>query len=107
MSCLATKPLHCIALCERVHMTSGGVSGQPGAGSTRPHLALTEVDDRSSQALLDSSLPLKKTEAGLKGVKLWGKFITLNGKDYLLAKVGDVARFRPDGKEKPRTLRNE
>jgi hypothetical protein len=88
-------------------MTSGGVSGQPGAGSTRPHLALTEVDDRSSQALLDSSLPLKKTEAGLKGVKLWGKFITLNGKDYLLAKVGDVARFRPDGKEKPRTLRNE
>jgi radial spoke head protein 9 len=29
---------------------------------------------------------LKKTEAGLKGVKLWGKFITLNGKDYLLAK---------------------
>mmetsp|Transcript_5921 Transcript_5921/g.7993 ORF Transcript_5921/g.7993 Transcript_5921/m.7993 type:complete len:293 (-) Transcript_5921:130-1008(-) len=38
------------------------------------------------KAVLETSLPLKKIEAGLTDIKFWGKFITLNGKDYLLAK---------------------
>ena len=42
---------------------------------------------KSLQAVLETSLPLKKVEAGLKMIKFWGKFITVNGKDYLLAMV--------------------
>jgi len=32
------------------------------------------------QAALDHSLPIKRTEAGLKTLTLWGKLSTLNGK---------------------------
>jgi radial spoke head protein 9 len=38
------------------------------------------------KAVMDSSLPIKKAEAGLKDIHFWGKMVTLNGKDYLLAK---------------------
>jgi len=37
------------------------------------------------KAVLETSLPLKKAEAGLKMIRFWGKFTALNGKDYLLA----------------------
>lgn len=37
------------------------------------------------QAALDHSLPIKRAEAGLKVLVLWGKITTLNGKDYLIA----------------------
>ena len=32
------------------------------------------------QAALDHSLPIKRTEAGLKTLTLWGKLVTLNGR---------------------------
>jgi radial spoke head protein 9 len=32
------------------------------------------------QAALDHSLPIKRTEAGLKTLVLWGKIVALNGK---------------------------
>lgn len=41
---------------------------------------------QEQRAALDNSLPIKKAEANLKDIRFWGKFITLNGKDYLLAK---------------------
>lgn len=43
------------------------------------------VLSNEQKAVLETSLPLKKVEAGLKMIKFWGKFITVNGKDYLLA----------------------
>lgn len=38
------------------------------------------------KAVVDFSLPLKKTEANLAELWLWGKLIALDGRDYLIAK---------------------
>ncbi|KAF5827522.1 radial spoke protein 9 [Dunaliella salina] len=43
------------------------------------------VISAEQQAALDHSLPIKRTEAGLKTLTLWGKLTTLNGRDYLVA----------------------
>jgi len=59
----------------------------------RPNLALTLKHlaahgctvSREQQGALDHSLPIKRAEAGLKNLTLWGKVVTLNGKDYLIA----------------------
>ncbi|GAQ84986.1 flagellar radial spoke protein [Klebsormidium nitens] len=40
------------------------------------------------------SLPLKKIEAGLSTLQLWGKILAENGKDYLLAQGSSKAPFR-------------
>mmetsp|Transcript_3866 Transcript_3866/g.8287 ORF Transcript_3866/g.8287 Transcript_3866/m.8287 type:complete len:276 (+) Transcript_3866:155-982(+) len=58
-----------------------------------PNLTLTlknlasqgAVVSAEQQAALDYSLPIKRAEAGLKTLVLWGKVLTLNGKDYLIA----------------------
>lgn len=36
-------------------------------------------------AALDYSITIKRVEAGLRSLNLWGKVTTLNGKDYLIA----------------------
>mmetsp|Transcript_76183 Transcript_76183/g.154405 ORF Transcript_76183/g.154405 Transcript_76183/m.154405 type:complete len:277 (+) Transcript_76183:132-962(+) len=58
-----------------------------------PNMALTlkalapfgAVVSAEQQAALDHSVTIKRVEAGLKSLVLWGKVTTLNGKDYLLA----------------------
>ncbi|KAG1679524.1 hypothetical protein FOA52_011125 [Chlamydomonas sp. UWO 241] len=58
-----------------------------------PNLALTlkalapfgAVVSAEQQAALDHSVTIKRVEAGLKSLVLWGKITTLNGKDYLVA----------------------
>ncbi len=42
---------------------------------------------------LQISLPLKKVEAGLSTISLWGKIAALNGKDYLVAEGKGKAYF--------------
>ncbi|KAF6265861.1 radial spoke protein 9 [Scenedesmus sp. NREL 46B-D3] len=36
-------------------------------------------------AAMDHSIPIKRSEAGLKSMVLWGRFLARNGKDYLVA----------------------
>ncbi|GLC40331.1 Radial spoke head protein 9 [Pleodorina starrii] len=43
------------------------------------------------QAALDHSLPIKRIEAGLKTLVLWGRITALNGKDYLIAEGFNTA----------------
>lgn len=58
-----------------------------------PNLSLTlknlapfgAVLSAEQQAALDSSVAIKRVEAGLKSLTLWGRITTLNGKDYLIA----------------------
>lgn len=58
-----------------------------------PNLALTLkslaaqgcVVSAEQQAALDHSIPIKRVEAGLKSLVLWGRITTQNGKDYLIA----------------------
>lgn len=58
-----------------------------------PNLSLTlknlaaygAVVSSEQQAALDHSIPIKRVEAGLKSLVLWGKITTQNGKDYLIA----------------------
>ncbi|KAJ9528246.1 hypothetical protein QJQ45_014228 [Haematococcus lacustris] len=47
-------------------------------------------------AALDHSLPIKRTEAGLKTLVLWGRLTAVNGKDYLIAE-GYNAPLYKDG----------
>ncbi|KAG2496768.1 hypothetical protein HYH03_005176 [Edaphochlamys debaryana] len=50
------------------------------------HLATCgAVVSAEQQAALDHSIPIKRIEAGLKSLILWGRITTLNGKDYLIA----------------------
>jgi len=50
------------------------------------------------KAVLESSLPLKKMEASLLYIRLWGKLTTLNGRDYLIAKGTGAAPYVFEGK---------
>mmetsp|Transcript_35739 Transcript_35739/g.43142 ORF Transcript_35739/g.43142 Transcript_35739/m.43142 type:complete len:285 (-) Transcript_35739:537-1391(-) len=50
------------------------------------------------KAVVEHSLPLKKMEASLAGISLWGKLTTLNGKDYLIAKGTKSAPYVFEGK---------
>ncbi|KXZ53946.1 hypothetical protein GPECTOR_6g864 [Gonium pectorale] len=43
------------------------------------------------QAALDHSIPIKRIEAGLKTLTLWGRITALNGKDYLIAEGFNTA----------------
>jgi radial spoke head protein 9 len=59
---------------------------QPNLALTLKHLGTCgAVISSEQQAALDHSLPIKRIEAGLKSLILWGKITTLNGKDYLIA----------------------
>ncbi|GAX85017.1 hypothetical protein CEUSTIGMA_g12438.t1 [Chlamydomonas eustigma] len=70
-----------------------------------PNLAMTlknlagfgAVISAEQQAALDHSLPIKRTEAGLKSLTLWGKITTQNGKDYLLAEGSNEPLLTVDG----------
>lgn len=62
------------------------VQADPNLLLTLKHLApCGAVLTAESQAALDHSLPIKRVEAGLKSLILWGRFTTRNGKDYLVA----------------------
>lgn len=67
-----------------------------------PNLTLTlkylapcgAVLSAEQQAALDHSLPIKKVEAGLKTLSLWGRITTLNGKDYLISEGYNSATIK-------------
>lgn len=56
-----------------------------------PHGAVVSAEQ---QAALDHSLLIKRTEAGLKTLVLWGRILTLNGKDYLIAEGYNEALYK-------------
>lgn len=47
------------------------------------------VVSAEQEAAIDHSLPIKRVEAGLKSLSLWGKIVTQNGRDYLIAEGGN------------------
>lgn len=47
------------------------------------------VVSAEQEAALDHSLPIKRVEAGLKSLTLWGKIVSQNGRDYLIAEGGN------------------
>ena len=49
--------------------------------------AASESPNRRSQAAVDVSLPLKRVDAGLVELGLWGRLRTSSGKDYYVAVV--------------------
>uniref|UniRef100_A0A7S0V3D7 Radial spoke head protein 9 homolog n=1 Tax=Polytomella parva TaxID=51329 RepID=A0A7S0V3D7_9CHLO len=67
-----------------------------------PHLTLTlkylascgAVITTEQQAALEYSLPIKRIEAGLRTLVLWGKILCLNGKDYLIAEGYNQAEIK-------------
>lgn len=59
---------------------------EPNLTLTVKHLATCgAVLSAEQQAALDHSLVIKRVEAGLKTLVLWGKILARNGKDYLVA----------------------
>lgn len=59
---------------------------EPNLTLTLKHLATCgAVLSAEQQAALDHSIVIKRVEAGLKTLVLWGKITTRNGKDYLVA----------------------
>lgn len=62
------------------------VQAHPNVSLTLKQLSsLGAVVSAEQNAALDHSLPIKRAEAGLKTLTLWGKITTLNGRDYLIA----------------------
>ncbi|KIY96856.1 radial spoke protein 9 [Monoraphidium neglectum] len=68
---------------------------------TEPNLLLTlkhvarcgAVLSCEAVAALDHSLPIKRAEAGVRSLNVWGRITTRSGKDYLIAEGGcDTAR---------------
>mmetsp|Transcript_90 Transcript_90/g.138 ORF Transcript_90/g.138 Transcript_90/m.138 type:complete len:272 (-) Transcript_90:413-1228(-) len=71
---------------------------EPNLTLTLKHLSGSGATiSAEQQAALDHSLPIKRIEAGLKTVVLWGKILATNGKDYLVAEGYNSALYK-DGK---------
>ncbi|KAG2440765.1 hypothetical protein HXX76_003621 [Chlamydomonas incerta] len=65
---------------------------EPNITLVLKHLASCgAVVSAEQQAALDHSIPIKRIEAGLRSLTLWGRLTTLNGKDYLVAEGYNVA----------------
>ncbi len=54
------------------------------------------------QASLDHSIPIKRVEAGLKSLVLWGKILTQNGKVRTLRCAGARGPFLDANTIRPR-----
>lgn len=62
------------------------VQAHPDVTLTLKYLSpLGGVVSAEQNAAMDHSLPIKRAEAALKTLTLWGKFTTQNGRDYLVA----------------------
>lgn len=68
---------------------------EPNLQLVLKHLAPSGVVlSAESTAALDHSLPIKRREAGLQTLVLWGRLLTRNGKDYLIAEGHNQATAR-------------